>query len=71
MTTDSEYRAEMAALASTVEEVRSANFPQVDRKLVADILEVQRRFSEDRVEAQRRTEQLINQWVAAQISEKD
>jgi hypothetical protein len=71
MTADSEYRTEMAALASTVEEVRAANFPEIDGKLVADILEVQRRFSEDRVEAQRRTEQLINQWVAAAISERD
>jgi hypothetical protein len=58
----------MVALASTVEEVRAANFSHIDSRLVADILEAQRRFSEDRAEAQKRTEQIITQWVALKIS---
>lgn len=56
-----------ADLVSTVEEVRRAGFPDLDKRLVEDILNVQRRYAEDRAEARKVTEQIVNQWVAAHV----
>lgn len=61
---------ESTSLAATVEQIRKANYPDLDQTLVAQILEIQRRFSEDRAEARKRTEQLINQWVAADMTDR-
>ncbi|MFF9190990.1 MULTISPECIES: hypothetical protein [Streptomyces] len=60
---------ETADLVATVEEVRKAGFPGLDRRLVEDILNVQRRYAdaEDRAEARKVTEQIVNQWVAANV----
>ncbi|MGC5564784.1 hypothetical protein ACPYPG_18365 [Streptomyces sp. FR-108] len=58
---------ELTSLAATVEQIRKASYPDLDQRLVAEILEIQRRFSEDRAEARKRTEQLISQWVAADM----
>lgn len=61
---------ESTSLAATVEQIRKASYPDLDQTLVAQILEIQRRFSEDRAEARKRTEQLINQWVSADMKDR-
>ncbi|MFG2822620.1 hypothetical protein ACGFX4_24685 [Kitasatospora sp. NPDC048365] len=56
---------ESLSLAAAVEQIRGANFPDLDSELVASIMKIQRKFSEDRAEARKQTEQLVNRWVAA------
>jgi hypothetical protein len=57
---------ETAGLLATVEEIRAAQYPDLDPGLVSAILSVQHQFAEDRAEARKRTEQLVNGWAASQ-----
>ena len=57
---------ETGDLLATVEEIRTAQYSDLDPELVNAILSVQHQFAEDRAEARKRTEQLINRWAANQ-----
>lgn len=58
---------EIRDLLATVEKVRSSSFPNLDKRLVEQILEIQRQFAEDRIEARKQTEQAISRWASQQF----
>jgi hypothetical protein len=62
---------EAAELIATVEEIRVAKYPNLDRELVNAILSAQYQFAEDRAEARKRTKQLVNKWAATQSSKSE
>ena len=55
---------ESSELYLTVREVREDKFPDIDAKLVEDLLGIQVQYSSDPVEAKKRTETTINAWAA-------
>lgn len=55
---------ESSELYATVREVREDKFPNLDAKLVGDLLGIQVQYASDPVEAKKRTETTINAWAA-------
>ena len=53
----------IAELLATVEEIRRERYPNLDPKLVDQLLGIQQRHAEDRAEGSKRTEQAMNQWA--------